>query len=554
MSNNQPQKKVTLENFYYSINEEDQTASVIKCRIDATEIIIPRSIKHELKEYIVTIISVEAFIFSGAKSVSFEPNSELRTIEKDAFKYSKLESIRIPSSVTKICEGAFSHCRQLSRVEFEPSSELRTIEKDAFSNTKVASIRIPASVVDLKDGWFFGTKKLCQVEVEPGNAQYSSVGGKCITCKSDISQEEYDTLAFWTSNSIEANIPSTIKIIGSYAFSESKLESIIIPSHVTQICDHAFYKCRKLSRVEFETNSELRTIEIHAFSYSKLESIIIPSHVTQICDHAFYECIQLSLVEFEPNSELQTIGEYAFFKSKVTSIKIPASVVDLKDGWFIGIKCLCHVEVEPGNARYSSVDGKCIIYKSNSSQEDYDTLIVCAKDSIEANIQSTIKIIGTYSFSFSKLVGIVIPSHVTQICESAFFYCNQLSRVEFEPNSELQTIGEYAFSYSKLEIIIIPSHVTQICESAFSSCEQLSRVEFEPNSELQIIENRAFSYSNLTSILIPSHITKICEGAFSSCEQLQIVEIEENSVFESIDMRIFGECKIVMFPAQKKNL
>ena len=507
MSNNQPQKKVTLENFYYSINEEDQTASVIKCRIDATEIIIPRSIKHELKEYIVTIISVEAFIFSGAKSVSFEPNSELRTIEKDAFKYSKLESIRIPSSVTKICEGAFSHCRQLSRVEFEPNSELRTIEKDAFSNTKVASIRIPASVVDLKDGWFFGTKKLCQVEVEPGNAQYSSVGGKCITCKSDISQEEYDTLAFWTSNSIEANIPSTIKIIGSYAFSESKLESIIIPSHVTQICDHAFY-----------------------------------------------ECIQLSRVEFEPNSELQTIGEYAFFKSKVTSIKIPASVVDLKDGWFIGIKCLCHVEVEPGNARYSSVDGKCIIYKSNSSQEDYDTLIVCAKDSIEANIQSTIKIIGTYSFSFSKLVGIVIPSHVTQICESAFFYCNQLSRVEFEPNSELQTIGEYAFSYSKLEIIIIPSHVTQICESAFSSCEQLSRVEFEPNSELQIIENRAFSYSNLTSILIPSHITKICEGAFSSCEQLQIVEIEENSVFESIDMRIFGECKIVMFPAQKKNL
>lgn len=147
MSNNQPQKKVTLENFYYSINEEDQTASVIKCRIDATEIIIPRSIKHELKEYIVTIISVEAFIFSGAKSVSFEPNSELRAIEKDAFSYSNLARIQIPSHVRQIYEHAFLCCKQLVRIEFEPNSELLTIGEDAFSCSSLASIPIPESVL-----------------------------------------------------------------------------------------------------------------------------------------------------------------------------------------------------------------------------------------------------------------------------------------------------------------------------------------------------------------------------------------------------------------------
>ena len=118
--------------------------------------------------------------------------------------------------------------------------------------------------------------------------------------------------------------------------------------------------------------------------------------------------------------------------------------------------------------------------------------------------------------------------------------------------SKIKIIGSYSFSRSKIASILIPSHVKQICEGAFSYCKQLSRVEFEPNSELRTIEKDAFSYSALASILIPSRVTQIGAIPFISCLQFQIVEIEENSVYELNSMNTFSDCKIVMLRVGKK--
>ena len=149
-------KKVIREGIKYSINDEEKTAIVIDYQSYATEIIIPRSIKHESKEYIVKSISSRAFSGSDIRYVTFEPNSELQTIEKYAFSRSILASIQIPSHVTQICEGAFDRCEQLSRVEFEPNSELRTIEGYAFSNSNMCDmpIKIPRNITfDNKKFW-----------------------------------------------------------------------------------------------------------------------------------------------------------------------------------------------------------------------------------------------------------------------------------------------------------------------------------------------------------------------------------------------------------------
>ncbi|KAK8837895.1 hypothetical protein M9Y10_035836 [Tritrichomonas musculus] len=158
---------------------------------------------------------------------------------------------------------------------------------------------------------------------------------------------------------------------------------------------------------------------------------------------------------------------------------------------------------------------ECIV-RSISKKAFEDSVVRSV--SFESN--SELLTIGENAFSRSNLASIVIQSHVTQICECAFEYCEQLSLIEFEPNSELQTIEDYAFSDSKLSSIVISSHVTQICRSVFSDCEQLSRVEFEPNSKLIAIGENAFSRSKLSSIVVPSHVTQICEFAFSYCEQL----------------------------------
>ena len=65
---------------------------------------------------------------------------------------------------------------------------------------------------------------------------------------------------------------------------------------------------------------------------------------------------------------------------------------------------------------------------------------------------------------------------------------------EVPGNSELRIIGKNAFKYTKINNIIIPKSVTQICESAFAFCEELRRIEIEQNSSLEAIGNEAFKF------------------------------------------------------------
>lgn len=74
-----------------------------------------------------------------------------------------------------------------------------------------------------------------------------------------------------------------------------------------------------------------------------------------------------------------------------------------------------------------------------------------------------------------------------------------------------KNIEEKAFCYTNIYRIAIPASVTKICKHAFSFCEQLVRVEFQPNSQIREIDIEAFyGYnSNLRSISIPASVSKI---------------------------------------------
>ena len=142
---------ILQEGIRYSIDETENTASVIKCVSYKPNVIIQRTIKYESKEYIVTSIA------------------ELRTIEQNAFYTSKLESINNPAHVTQISQYTFFACYEHVRVDFEPNSELRKIEKFAFAQSTLQSITIPASVVELEEGWCSGTEDLNHIDVDLGN-------------------------------------------------------------------------------------------------------------------------------------------------------------------------------------------------------------------------------------------------------------------------------------------------------------------------------------------------------------------------------------------------
>jgi hypothetical protein len=94
---------------------------------------------------------------------------------------------------------------------------------------------------------------------------------------------------------------------------------------------------------------------------------------------------------------------------------------------------------------------------------------------------------------FGDASHISISCQIQRFCWSHFAYCDSLSSVPFEIDSELIWVESNTFSScSSLKSIPIPLHVQILCSGCFSYCEPLSSISFERDFELKRIESIAF--------------------------------------------------------------
>ena len=63
----------------------------------------------------------------------------------------------------------------LKSSEFPDDSQLETIEKDAFCDSTIECINIPSKCIDLKDGWRNKAYQLKTIKVADDNPKYSNV-------------------------------------------------------------------------------------------------------------------------------------------------------------------------------------------------------------------------------------------------------------------------------------------------------------------------------------------------------------------------------------------
>ena len=99
----------------------------------------------------------------------------------------------------------------------------------------------------------------------------------------------------------------------------------------------------------------------------------------------------------------------------------------------------------------------------------------------------------------------IIPQGTKKICDSAFFECKHLEKVDM-PQS-MCSIGNSAFTgCSQLKSINIPPLVRRIPNYAFYNCMKLDTI-FVSNPFMEFIGEYAFSYSSWkeANILIPNH-------------------------------------------------
>ena len=200
----------------------------------------------------------------------------------------------------------------------------KTILEDAFSSEAlkhIETIRIPTSVVAIEDGAFSKpdldglfissdvTSKFKVVFEDASHSSLESIGsGAFVGCKgiSDIS------------------LPDSVKTIGEAAFAGSSVQQIALSDNVTHLGARAFSSATELSNVEL--GSGITTIHSGTFEHCRsLESITMSNQVETIKQSAFYGCTSLKDVEL--SSSLKEIGPYAFASCEALEhIKIPLSV------------------------------------------------------------------------------------------------------------------------------------------------------------------------------------------------------------------------------------
>ena len=158
-----------------------------------------------------------------------------------------------------------------------------------------------------------------------------------------------DEFAFSFCNHLQfIEIPSGSKLqaIKKLAFYGSSIESISIPSNISELEDGWCIGLKKLAKVTIFQNDQnqnivfnndknliiaktdakgdefdsaifalrnikavnipqnIKKISSYAFSESTIESVFIPQNVSYICDNAFYDCDQLKYIEIPSNSKL----------------------------------------------------------------------------------------------------------------------------------------------------------------------------------------------------------------------------------------------------------
>ena len=453
-------------------------------------------------------------------------NDGTKVISSSAFWCcSRLTSIIIPDSVTRIGRSAFSNTawyenqpyglvyagkvaykykgKMPENTELILNNDTSGIANGAFEyRTELTSITIPDSVTNIDDWAFGGCTGLTEITIPDS---VTSIGDSAF----------YNTA--WYENQPDGLVYAG-KVAYKYKGKMPENTELILNNDTSGIANGAFSGCKGL--IEITIPNSVTNIGGSAFEYcTGLTEITIPDSVTSIGYYAFSSCTGLTAINADVNSNhYSSIDGVLFNKDKSCLVSypigksnkkytIPDSVTSIAIFAFSGCTGLTSITIPDS---VTSIGGGAFRLCTGLT---------------EITIPNSVTSIGDVAFSgCTGLTSIKIPDSVTSIGDSAFFHCTGLTEITI-PNS-VTNIGGSAFeNCTGLTEITIPDSVASIGVGAFSGCTGLTSIII-PDS-VTSIGYRAFSgCTGLTSIIIPDSVTSIGYYAFSSCTGLTEITIK----------------------------
>lgn len=185
-------------------------------------------------------------------------------------------------------KAMLASCEKLKRIVLP--LQTTKIEADAFRNcSSLHTIEVPTLVESIETS--AGCTALAEINVQAGNSHYSSKDGVL------LSGDGKNILWFPMGKKGEYTLPSTVTTVGDYAFRNCRIETFHFADGLTSIGKYAFYN-------------------------SSVKEVSLPSTVKQIPTGLFQKCADLTTVHLGKNTEL--LGDYVFDGCPITNLYISA--------------------------------------------------------------------------------------------------------------------------------------------------------------------------------------------------------------------------------------
>lgn len=345
----------------------------------------------------------------------------------------KVTSIEIPSTVTKVLSSGFQGCTGLTSITLP--SACTTIESQAFSGcTGLTSIVIPSSVTSIKSKAFQSCTNIASVTLPDSVTDIGeSVFGGC-------------------SSLTTIHIPTGITAIPKSMFMGCSSLNLSIPNHITTIGESAFSACTSLTT---RLPNSITTIEASAFSGCTSLTTTLPNSITTIGASAFQGCTSLPAQLNIPNvttlgasafsycskitsvvhNSLVSIGATAFSRCKIASWVVEETTTTIGNG-FLSYNPITTLSVSANNTTFDSRNNSNAIINTASN-----TII---QGCVNTSIKSSVTAIAARAFEGMQgdFTGFVIPANITSIDNSAF--------------NDIATIKRLYFAHTSISTLSLP--------------------------------------------------------------------------------------------------
>ncbi|MCQ2078548.1 MAG: leucine-rich repeat domain-containing protein, partial [archaeon] len=473
----------------------------------------------------------------------------VRVIDEWAFyNCSSLSDVTV-SGVEAINDMAFSGCSSLTSWDL---TGVRSVGSSAFSGcTSLTSLTFPETRIDIGGYAFYGVP-LTTLELPlVGNLSGYALDGMDRLTSAILHGDSSSQLGADIFDDCDALRSLTLQgfiTIGEGAFVGLELDRLVLPDTLVIIGDGAFSGLHYGGPITLPES--VRSIGMWAFGESTITGVTIPSGLVNIGFGAFFDNV-LQYYEVSEGSEHFSSIDGVLFNADGTSLiaypggkadpryVVPSDCVELCENAFAFSQHLCSITLHGGI--------QSIGYGALAAPSLEEILLAgpsthfSVEDGVLFNADGTTLLI----FPCGRAGSYTVPDGCTTIGEAAFAG-TAISEVTL--SDTVVRIQDGAFSWSALTSIVFGENLQYIGEEAFYGAGVTSLVL--PDSLVDIGE-AAFEQSALSTITLPAGLVSIGDRALMAYGLEEILLAGPSTRFSVVDGVLFNADGTILlaFPA-----